>query len=276
MGQNFWQYCKVNATFLRAWKFILLAVLLEFGRLFCHFRRFTFHRCLSCAGTPRRFFSTIFLQQRLSHLHCQDLMYMSKFQDRWHSPHTIPSTVRASSIAFCPQPHHPLRSINNVTTSRNIYIPPPHSIQSVTPTMFASSMNVNIPPHTIHCVASTMIMPAIKFKDRLQRWLRGSLRTVITFAPPHHIHCIHISTVCARLRNCNIPPPHHPLRSIQHVCKFKERSTHNTHAQYPQCVQVQGINMKRAKTRETTQRRRMSNSERISKTTNQKPKTLGD
>ena len=110
-----------------------------------------------------------FLQQRLSHLHCQDLMYMSKFQDRWHSPHTIPSTVRASSIAFCPQPHHPLRSIYNVTTSRNIYIPPPHSIQSVTPTMFASSMNVNIPPHTIHCVASTMIMPAIKFKDRLQR-----------------------------------------------------------------------------------------------------------
>ena len=24
----------------------------------------------------------------------------------------------------------------------------------------------------------------------------------------HHIHCIHISTVCARLRNGNIPPPH--------------------------------------------------------------------
>ena len=31
------------------------------------------------------------------------------------------------------------------------------------------------------------------------------------------------------------------------MCRGKERSTHNTHAQYPQCVQVQGINMKKVK-----------------------------
>ena len=61
MGQNFWQYCKVNAiSFWGAWKLIPFALLvenLEFGCLFCHFRRFTFHRCLSCAGTPRIFCS---------------------------------------------------------------------------------------------------------------------------------------------------------------------------------------------------------------------------
>ena len=72
--------------------------------------------------------------------------------------HPIDHACKFDPHAFCPQPHHPLRSIYNVTTSRNIYIPPPHTIQSVASTMFASSMNFNIPPNTIHCVASTMIM----------------------------------------------------------------------------------------------------------------------
>ena len=169
MGQNFWQYCKVNAiSFLRAWKLIPFAVLVEnfeFGCLFCHFRRFAFHRCLSCAGTPRRFFSRFFatavipspLPGPYVHEQVQGLLQVPGASTPHHP---IDRARKFDSHAFCPQPHHPLRSIYNVTTSRNIYIPPPHTIQSVTPTMFASSMNVNIPPHTIHCVASTMIMSA--------------------------------------------------------------------------------------------------------------------
>ena len=145
----------------------LLVENLEFGCLFCHFRRFTFHRCLSCAGTPRRFFCWFFATTAIPsplpgpyvHEQVQGLLQVpGPLASTPHHP--IDHACKFDPRAFCPQPHHPLRSIYNVTTSRNIYIPPPHTIQSVTSTMFASSMNFNIPPNTIHCVASTMIMVA--------------------------------------------------------------------------------------------------------------------
>ena len=106
-------------------------------------------------------FFGVFLQQRLSHVHEQVQGLLQVPGPLASTPHhPIDRACKFDSHAFCTQLHHPLRSIYNVATSRNIYIPPPHTIQSVTQTMFASSMNVNIPPHTIHCVASTMIMSA--------------------------------------------------------------------------------------------------------------------
>ena len=168
-----------------------------------------------------------FLQQWLSHLHCQDLMYMSKFKDccKFQDRYPIDHARKLDPHAFCPQPNHPLRSIYNITTSRNIYIPPPHTIQSVTSTMFGQFNELQHTPQH-HPLRSIHHDHVCKFKDRLQHRLWGRLRTVKTSAPPH-----------------TTPS----LRSIQHVCRCKERSTHNTHAQYPQCVQVQGINMKKAK-----------------------------
>ena len=78
MGHNFWQYCKVNA-----WKLIPFVVLVKILSSDVYFAIFV--------GSP---FTTVFLaqerqgdflddflQQWLSHLHCQDLMYMSKFKD---------------------------------------------------------------------------------------------------------------------------------------------------------------------------------------------------
>ena len=122
---------------------------------------------LSCAGTPRRFFCWFFattvipspLPGPYVHEQVQGLLQVpGPLASTPHHP--IDHACKFDPRAFCPQPHHPLRSIYNVTTSRNIYIPPSHTIQSVTSTMFASSMNFNIPPNTIHCVASTMIMVA--------------------------------------------------------------------------------------------------------------------
>ena len=249
MGQNFWQYCKINAiSFWRAWKLIPFAVLVEnfeFGRLFCHFRRFTFHWCLSCAGTPRRFFWRFFatavilspLPGPYVHEQVQGLLQVpGPLASTPHHP--IDRACKFDSHAFCPQPHHPLRSIYNVTTSRNIYIPPPHTIQSITPTMFASTMNVNIPPHTIHCKHPPW--SCLQVQGSPPASTVRSFRTVITSALPHRTHCIHISTVCARWRNGNIPPPHTIhwvassmcvssrngppttlMRSIHSVCKFK-------------------------------------------------------
>ena len=121
--------------------------------------------------------------------------------------HPIDHACKFDPQAFCPQPHHPLRSIYNVTTSRNIYIPPPHTIQSVTSSMFAMFNELQHTPQH-HPLRSIHHDHVCKFKDRLQHRLWGRLRTVKTSAPPHHIHCIHISTACARLRNGDIPPHH--------------------------------------------------------------------
>ena len=166
MGQNFWRYCEVNAKkvvgglgnwFL--WPFLLK--ILSSDVCFAIFVGSPF----TCAGTPRRFFWWFFattvipspLPGPYVHEQFQGLLQVpGPLASTPHHP--IDHARKFDPHAFCPQPHHPLRSIYNVTTSRNIYIPPPHTIESVTSIMFASSMNFNITPHTIHCVASTMIM----------------------------------------------------------------------------------------------------------------------
>ena len=158
MGRNFWQYCKANGiSFLRAWKLIPFAVLVEnlsSDVCFAVFVGSPFTGVFLAQEFQGGFFDD-FWQQRLSHLHCQDLSYVhEQVEGLLQVPgplastphHPIDRACKFDSHAFCPQPHHPLRSIYNMTTPRNIYIPPPHTIQSVTPTMFASSMNVNIPP----------------------------------------------------------------------------------------------------------------------------------
>ena len=82
MGQNFWQYCKVNAlegleidSFCPyCWKSWVRMFVLPFSSV--HLSPVSFLR-----RNAKAVFLDDFLQQRLSHLHCQDLMYMSKFKD---------------------------------------------------------------------------------------------------------------------------------------------------------------------------------------------------
>ena len=95
---------------------------------------------------------------------------------------------------------------------RCYYTPHHPTICCVAFTMRARSTRCYYTPHhpTICCVASTM-----RARSKLQ--VQGT-----SPAQPHPMTCV-ASTMCASARNVIMPTPPHDLRSIDHVCKCKER-----------------------------------------------------